>query len=110
MSKENKLPLYTRLGIYATGTILGILGLFMLQTCARALYYGGKTTKKEISDSYSAGFACGLKDEAIFQQTVKRSSNPLLVKMYRKGFRDGRDRKGYRKNKRENETLLKEEK
>ncbi len=97
MSKENKLPLYTRLGIYATGAILGILGLFMLQTCARALYYGGKTTKKEISDSYAAGFACGLKDDATVQQPVKSLANPLLVKMYRKGFRDGRDHKGYRK-------------
>ena len=94
---EHKLPLHTRLGIYATGAILGILCLVMLETCASALYYGGKTTREEISNSYMAGFTSGLNGGDTVKQSVKSLSNPLLVKMYRKGFRDGRDRKGYGK-------------
>ena len=95
---EHKLPLHTRLGIYATGAILGILCFVMLKTCASALYYGGKTTSDEIRDSYTAGFTSGLNGGDTVNQSVKSLSNPLLVKMYRKGFRDGRDRnKGYGK-------------
>ncbi|HHB76851.1 MAG TPA: hypothetical protein ENK84_09960 [Desulfobulbus sp.] len=90
---DNRLPVHTRLGIYITGVILGILGLFMLKTCASAVYYGKKTTSKEISDSYTAGFTSGLHSDGIGQQSKKDLSNPLLIKMYRKGFRDGRDHK-----------------
>ncbi len=89
---DNRLPLHTRLGIYGTGVILAILSLFMLKTCASAVYYGNKTTGKEINDSYTAGFTSGLTGNGSVNQS-KNSSNPLLVKMYRKGFRDGRDRK-----------------
>ena len=104
---EKRLPVHTRLGIYVTGVILGILTLFMLKTCVSAVYYGGKTTKQEINDSYMAGYTSGLTGDKSVTQSQKNVSNPLLVKMYRKGFRDGRDRKGYGENKRANELLLK---
>ncbi len=107
---ENRLPLHTRLGIYATGVILVILTIFMLKTCVIALYYGERTTRKEISDSYRAGYTSGLTGDDRVKKLYGNLSNPLLVKMYRKGFRDGRDRKGYGANKREDELLLKEEK
>ena len=107
---ENRLPVHTRLGIYATGVILGTLTIFMLKTCVVALYYGEKTTEKEISDSYLAGYTSGLTGDDSVKKSYQNVSNPLLVKMYRKGFRDGRDRKGYGENKRENELLLKDEK
>ena len=98
MAMEKRLPVHTRLGIYVTGAILGILSLFMLKTCVSAVYYGRKTTVEEISDSYTTGFTSGLNGYgATVKQPEKSSSNPLLIKMYRKGFRDGRDRKGYGK-------------
>ncbi|RUM38231.1 MAG: hypothetical protein DSY57_02880 [Desulfobulbus sp.] len=90
--ENHKLPIHTRLGIYATGAILGILSIFMLKTCVSAVYYGKKTTSKEISDSYTAGFTSGLTGDGSIKQS-KNLSNPLLLKVYRKGFRDGRDSK-----------------
>ena len=95
---EKRLPVHTRLGIYVTGAFLGILSLFMLKTCVSAVYYGKKTTIQEINDSYTTGFTSGLNGYGTtVKQPEKSLSNPLLIKMYRKGFRDGRDRKGYRK-------------
>lgn len=89
---NNKLPLHTRLGIYATGIIMIILCFFMLRNCVSAFCYSGKTSKQEVSHSYHIGFIAGMKKSRnITEQVENKSANPLLHKMYLKGFRDGSD-------------------
>ena len=91
---ENKLPLQTRLGMYATCIILVTLCILMLKSCVTAVYYGKKTTKEATDRSYEAGFIRGQKeDRAMASQPQKILLNPLLLKNYQKGFRDGRDLK-----------------
>ncbi len=89
---NNKLPLHTRLGVYASTIILILLCLFMLRNCVSAFYYSGKTSKQEVDRSYHIGFIAGMKkSQNISQQVDNKSANPLLHKMYLKGFRDGSD-------------------
>ncbi|RUM37153.1 MAG: hypothetical protein DSY50_00860 [Desulfobulbus sp.] len=100
---ENKLPLHTRLGMYATGAILTVLCVLMLKSCVSAVYYGGKITNEDAERSYEAGFSHGLKDTpAMIPQSEGKKTNPLLLKKYQKGFRDGRD---YKKMKGKKEIL-----
>jgi len=96
---ENKLPLHTRMGMYATCIILGILCILMLKSCVTAVYYGKKTSKEAADHSYEAGFTRGQKeDRAMSNQPQEILLNPLLLKNYQKGFRDGRDLKKMRIN------------
>ncbi len=101
---NEKLPLHTRLGTYATAAILIVVCLLMLRNCVIAVRSGAKTSEGEIAQSYQIGFEEGLKDsrDRAGHSTVS-ISNPLLLKMYRKGFRDGSDLKRTTMKKEENE-------
>ena len=92
MTSNNKLPLHTRLGPYAAILLLAVICLLMLRNCVKALYYGGITSDREVSRFYKKGFVNGR--EKIGNSSGKLNegiTNPLLLKMYQKGFRDGRD-------------------
>ncbi len=106
----SKLPLHTRLGFHITGAILVLLCFFMLKNCVQAVYYSDRTTGEQINNAYKVGFTSGLTGNSSAGLPVAILSNPLLVKMYQKGFRDGRDRKGERKRPMGKELLIKEEK
>lgn len=90
---HNRLPTHTRLGTYITMALLLLFFIFMLRNCASALYYGAITNDLDISRSYQSGFADGQEQsEHLKGQPKKHIANPLLLKMYRKGFRDSRDK------------------
>lgn len=92
MTINNKLPLPTRLGTYATILLLAVICFFMLRNCGNALYYSRITSDKEVARFYKEGFTSGRKQGGDPSgQPEKRITNPLLLKMYQKGFRDGRD-------------------
>ena len=93
-TSKNRLPLHTRLGTYATVVIIFILCVFMLRNCATALYYGAVTSDSDVTHWYQAGFEDGFhQDEKSIGGQGESMSNPILIKMYRKGFREGSDSK-----------------
>ncbi|NOQ45566.1 MAG: hypothetical protein GQ559_02665 [Desulfobulbaceae bacterium] len=92
MAINNKLPLHTRLGIYATVVIIVLLCFFLLRNCVSAVYYGAVTDEKELTSYYELGFKAGSKQTGnMAGQTEKTIINPYFLKEYRKGFREGRD-------------------
>ncbi len=104
MSFNEKLPLHTRIGTYATAVILIIVCLLMLRNCVIAVRSGARTSEGEIAQSYQTGFEEGLKGSRNrAEQRTVNISNPLLLKMYRKGFRDGSDLKRTTMKKEKNE-------
>ena len=92
MNVNNKLPLHTRLGTYATVVIIILLCTYLLRNFVSAVYYGSITDEKETAHFYELGFQVGSKQiENSEYLSEESSTNPFLVKEYRKGFRDGSD-------------------
>jgi hypothetical protein len=89
---NNKLPLHTRLGSYAAAMIMVVLCFLMLHNCVNAVYYGAVTSDKKVDDFYNVGFVDGSNQSGTMDGLSEENTrNPLLVKMYQEGFRDGRD-------------------
>ena len=92
MAINNKLPLHTRLGTYFTVLIVVLVCFLLLRNCVNAVYYGAVTNDKDLSRYYGFGFEVGSKQiEITGSQPEESITNPLLLKEYRKGFREGRD-------------------
>lgn len=92
MAINNKLPLHTRLGTYATVVIVVLVSLLLLRNCVNAFYYGAVTNDKDLTNYYESGFEDGSKLIGnMVGQPEESITNPLLLKEYRKGFREGRD-------------------
>ena len=92
MATSNKLPLHTRLGTYATVLIITFICFFLLRNCVSAVYYGVVTEDKELVRFYELGLETGLKQTGnLTSQSEESIKNPVLLKEYQKGYREGRD-------------------
>lgn len=92
MSKDDKIPLYTSVGIKVTVILLLILGLMILKNLVSSIFYGTVTDDSAIQQYYEMGFTAGKKqarNEAVGEKP--QIDNPLLKKAYNRGFREGWD-------------------
>jgi len=88
----NKLPLHTKIGTYVTVIVVVLLCFFLLRNCVSAVYYGVATDEKELTYYHDLGFEVGSKrDRGGVDGSEKEITNPFLLKVYQKGFREGRD-------------------
>jgi len=92
MIKDDKIPLYTSVGIKVTAILLLILGLMILKNCVSSIIYGTATDDSAIQQYYEMGFTAGEK-QARNEATGEKpqTDNPLLTKAYHRGFREGWD-------------------
>lgn len=92
MAAHEKLSIRTRIGTYATIIIVLLLSVLVLRNCVGAVYYGSLTSEEEVTHYFELGFAAGsLKIKNIPGQPERNIANPYLLKVYQKGFREGRD-------------------
>ena len=92
MAKEDKIPLYTSVGIKVTAILMLLLGLMILKNCVGSIIYGTATDDRAIQQYYEMGYTAGEKqarDEA--SEKKPQLDNPLLNKAYQRGFREGWD-------------------
>ena len=99
MSKDDKIPLYTSVGIKVTAVLLLILGLMILKNCVSSIIYGTATDDQAIQQYYEMGYTAGEK-QARNESTGEKPQidNPLLKKSYYRGFREGWDSQQPQKN------------
>jgi 5-bromo-4-chloroindolyl phosphate hydrolysis protein len=92
MAKEDKIPLYTSVGIKVTVILMLLLGLMILKNCVSSIIYGTATDDRAIQQYYEMGYTVGEK-QARNEATEKKPQidNPLLNKAYQRGFREGWD-------------------
>lgn len=93
MAKINQIPLYTKVGFRATIILLLLIGFMIVRNCAGAVA-SRATDRQQQKELYNQGFAVGEKQgqgEAV--NVEKKFANPLLKKVYFKGFRAGWDTK-----------------
>lgn len=92
MAIADKLPLHTRLGTYATAILIALLSFFLLRNCVSAVYYGVTVNENELTSFYELGFDAGSKETDMMTEGLENEiTNPFLLKVYQKGFREGRD-------------------
>ena len=72
--------------------IMLILLIMVGRNFIGSIVFGTSTEKKEITSYYKAGYSDALSGKKIGQVDLERE-NPLLVKSYNKGFREGLDEK-----------------
>ena len=92
MAEAKKIPLHTRIGGRITIFLVLLICFMLVKNCVRAVYYGIVTDEKEISRYYESGFKAGA--EPPLQKTATHElkiTNPLLLKAFRTGFREGKD-------------------
>ena len=88
MVKDNRIPLYTKIGIRVTIVLMVILAFMLLKNCIGSIHYGTTTSQEEIQRYYDMGYKDGT--EQAPEPTVRDEpvlDNPLLKKAYRRGFR-----------------------
>ncbi len=90
---NSNVPLKRRLAIYATEILMVLLLILMLRNFVSAIYYSVKTSTAEIQRYYEKGItdATELSKKGNILEPVRDIANPLLLRMYEKGFRDGID-------------------
>lgn len=94
MAKDDKIPLYTRLGAKITAILMLLLTLMILKNCVESFFYGTTTDSETVEYYYKLGFADGEKKAHEGEQhkiEEPQHDNLLLIKAYRRGFRDGWD-------------------
>lgn len=93
MAAIRKLPLHTRIGGRITLVLILVIGFMLMRNCAGSIFYGTRTEQADIDSWYQQGVDDGKvqagRDSTEFDQP--QTDNPLLLKTYRKGFRDGWD-------------------
>lgn len=93
MANANQIPLYTKVGFRATIILLLLIGFMIVRNCAGAVA-SRATDAQQQKDFYAQGFAVGEKQGQGEEVAVqKKFANPLLKKVYFKGFRAGWDAK-----------------
>jgi len=92
MARDNRIPLYTKIGIRVTIVLMVILAFMLLKNCIESIHFGTTTSQDEIQRYYNMGYKDGT-ERAI--EPIDRAEpdldNPLLKKAYRQGFRAGWD-------------------
>ncbi len=92
MTKEDKIPLYTSVGIKVTVILMLLLGLMIIKNCASSIYYGTITDDGAIQQYYEMGYTAG-EQQALSKVSGNNPQidNPLLQKAFQRGFRQGWD-------------------
>ncbi len=86
--EKNEIPLYTKIGTQVTTLIIIILGFFLIKNCVGSFIYGPQTSQQQLAYFYRLGYETGISKN----EKNRQIDNPLLLKTYRKGYRDGRDK------------------
>ncbi len=87
------MTLKRRLAKYAAEILMMLLCILMLRNFVGAIYYGVKTSSVEIQRYYEKGRtdATDIGKKGNIFKPRRDIRNPLLLRMYEKGFRDGVD-------------------
>lgn len=86
------IPTYTKVGIRVTVVLMILIAGALFKNCASSIYYGTITERAEIDQYFRLGFREGAEQARRGgSATVLEHENPLLVKSYQRGFRDGWD-------------------
>ncbi len=90
---NSNMTLKRRLAIYATEILMVLLCILMLRNFVSAIYYGVRTSSVEIQQYYDKGLsdATDIGKKGNIFEPRRDIGNPLLLRMYEKGFRDGID-------------------
>jgi hypothetical protein len=87
-----EIPLYTKWGIRITAFIILLLTAMILKNCLGSFIYGVATEQELQNQYYELGYRHGRqKAQGLEKEAEPDSSNPLLRKLYHKGYRDGWD-------------------
>lgn len=91
MATLGQLPLYTKVGFRITIVLLLLIGFIILRNCSGAIAH--RATSQELQNEYYAlGFKVGQRQAGGEAVAVQHDlKNPLLQKVYLKGFRAGFD-------------------
>jgi len=90
--EETEIPLYTKWGIRVTGVILLLITVMIIKNCMGSFIYGISTEQEEQKVYYELGYSHGVrKAQGMGEPAEPETENPLLRKLYHKGYRDGWD-------------------
>jgi len=96
--EETEIPLYTKWGIRVTGVIIILITVMLIRNCVGSFIYGVSTEQEEQKVYYELGYSHGVrKAQGLGESPEPETANPLLRKLYRKGYRDGWDSMQLRK-------------
>jgi hypothetical protein len=92
-SKEKpEIPLHTKWGIRVTAVIILILTVMIIKNCMGSFIYGVLTEQEQQNQYYEIGYSHGVRRaQGLEQAPEAKTENPLLRKLYHKGYRDGWD-------------------
>lgn len=87
-----EIPLHTKWGIRITALIILVLTVTIIKNCMGSFRYGISTDLEQQKQYYELGYSHGVqKAQGLEPLSPPESSNLLLRKLYRKGYRDGWD-------------------
>ena len=91
-TKKPEIPAHTKWGIRVTTVIILLLTAMIIKNCLGSFIYGVSTEQDQQKQYYEIGYSHGIqKAEGMNNFAEPETDNPLLRKLYRKGFRDGWD-------------------
>jgi len=92
MKEKPEIPRHTKWGIRVTAVILLLLTLVIIKNCMGSFMYGISTEQELQKQYYELGYSHGVeKAQGLEQAPEPETKNLLLIKLYRKGYRDGWD-------------------
>ena len=91
-SGKPEIPPHTKWGIRVTTIIILLISVMVIKNCVGSFMYGVSTEQEQQKQYYEIGYSHGIQKARGNKNPVEpETDNPLLRKMYRKGFRDGWD-------------------
>jgi len=91
-TKKPEIPPHTKWGIRVTTVIILLISVMIIKNCMGSFIYGVSTEQDQQKQYYEIGYSHGIQKAKGNENPVEpKTDNPLLRKMYRKGYRDGWD-------------------
>lgn len=91
-TRKPEIPAHTKWGIRVTTVIILLLTAMIIKNCMGSFIYGVSTEQDQQKQYYEIGYSHGIqKARGQDNFAEPETENPLLRKLYRKGFRDGWD-------------------
>ena len=92
MKEKPEIPLHTKWGIRVTAVIILLITAMIIKNCMGSIMYGVSTEQEEQKQYYELGYSHGIQKAQKSEQAPEpETKNLLLLKLYRKGYRDGWD-------------------
>ncbi|MDX1776931.1 MAG: hypothetical protein R3297_10140 [Desulfobulbales bacterium] len=89
---KSEIPLYTKWGIRVSAVIILVLTAMIIKNCMGSIIYGVRTEAEQQKEFYETGYSHGVQRARGLEQLPEAGTdNPLLRKLYHKGYRDGWD-------------------